>query len=197
MAGRGDNNAEFYALDTSAEKIVDKLGDYKFNDNNLFFTLMDKQVVDCNNNELQRAVRIGSKSTCEVYSFHIPSKQGGFNKDYFPPFISSKAVNEAEAWIGGKDVAPELVQLAPKKKEAKAGGKGLSIGRQKTNAGAAAASTEDSKPAEDTEGLKSEIATLKQQLEAAQSAATATTGTAEDMSTRPVLGYWDIRGLGQ
>ena len=47
-------------------------------------------------------------------------------------------------------------------------------------------------PPKSTEQLEAEIAALKAQLAKGGSG-----GTAEDLSTKPVLGYWNIRGLGQ
>lgn len=74
LAGRGDPTTEFYTLDTSSTKVVEKLGEYKFTDSTLYFTLMDKKNVDVSNNELARGVRVGQKKNLEVFSYYIPSK---------------------------------------------------------------------------------------------------------------------------
>ena len=150
LAGRGDQNIEFYTVNTSETKMVDKLGEYKFNDTNVLFTMMHKSVVDCNLNELGRAVRVGQKKTCETFSLSIPSKQGGFNSEYYPPFLSNEKVNTAEEWIGGKDVDPKTIQLEPKKVEKKSIGKLGGLGKNK----AAAAASEETKQTEDPSALK-------------------------------------------
>jgi len=64
-------------------------------------------------------------------------------------------------------------------------------------ASAAAAPKPAAASGENTDALKKEIDDLKAQLEAAKSATAAAGATAEDLSTKPTLGYWRIRGLAQ
>lgn len=87
--------------------------------------------------------------------------------------------------------------MRPEKKAKKAGG-----GLSKLGGGAAAASTaaEESKGG-DNSALKAQIDSLNAeiaQLKAAGSGgATAAAEPTEDLTTKPELGYWKIRGLGQ
>ena len=194
-AGRGDQTKEFFTLNLSSETFVEKVGSYKFNDNNMLFCMFPKHNVDCNNNEIARMARIGAKKTMEYHQFCIPSRQGGFNAELFPPFISNEATNTAEAWAAGTDVAPKMMQLQPKKVEKKKGKLGGKLGTK------TAAATEEKKESDDPEELKQQIAQLRKELEAAKAATQAASGSqdagaAEDTSTKPVLGYWAIRGLG-
>lgn len=62
---------------------------------------------------------------------------------------------------------------------------------KKAKAGGAAATQEETKEATPAE-LKQQIADLKKALAAAEGGA-----SNEDLTTKPVLGYWKIRGLAQ
>ena len=119
---------------------------------------------------------------------------GGFNQDYYPPFIANEPANQAEPWLAGTDVPPKTMQLTGENKKGKAANKG-GLSRLKTGVKATAAS-EESKGGEDTAALLAQIASLKNQLAAAQSSSTGeATASNEDLSTVPELGYWAIRGL--
>ena len=102
--------------------------------------MLPKHNVDCTKNELARGVRSGAKKQLEFYSFIIPSRQGGFQESFYPPFISPEPANTAEEWAKGVDVEPKTMALRPqageKKQKGKLGGK---LGASKPSAAAAAA----------------------------------------------------------
>ena len=58
-----------------------------------------------------KCARVNANKTLEVLSAYLPSKSGGFNQDYYPPFMSNEAANTAEDWCAGTDVAPKTMQM--------------------------------------------------------------------------------------
>ena len=105
--------------------------------------------------------------------------------------MGGEPANTAAEWFAGKNEAPKTVKLVPEKKAKKTGG----LGALSKLGGAAAAKTDDSK-GEDTAALKAEIEALKAELAAAKTSG-APAESSEDMSSKPILGYWAIRGLAQ
>ena len=192
VAGRGDSQAEFYAYDNNSEALIDKVSSYKFNDVTQFFTMLPKASVDCNVNEVGRCVRVGQKKTLEYFSLKIPSRIGGYNKEYYPPFIANTVSSQATDWIAGNDVDQVTMTLEPSK-TTKSGFGGLGgLAKKKTLGGAAA----DAPAGEDVEALKKQIADLQAEVDSLKAASSAASGS-EDLSTKPIVGYWAIRGLGQ
>ena len=193
VGGKGDNNVDFYSYDPSTQAVCNKVGSYRFKDTTQALNMLPKHGVDVNVNEIGRCVRIGFEKTLNHHAFRIPMK-GGFQDEFYPPFMSNKAANTAEAWASGDNKPPLTVKLMPEKKAKKTGsGLAAKLG------GVSAAPTEETKTAgssEDVAALKKEIADLKAQL-AAKSSSTTDSGPAEDLTTKPVLGYWAIRGLAQ
>lgn len=125
----------------------------------------------------------------------IPSKVGGFNQEYYPLFNANEPSSSAEAWAAGTDVAAATMQMSQLKREVKKRQGGLN--RLRTGIKPVAAAEEKKSAGGDTSALEAEIAQLRSQLAAAQagSASSGKAASAEDLSTRPVLGYWKIRGL--
>jgi len=124
LAGRGDSQVEFYQYDPTTENMIDKLSSYKFNDVTTFFTMLPKESIDCNKNEIGRCARIGQKKWLEHYSFNIPSRLGGYNKEFYPPFIGNNSSNTAAEWISGVDKEPVKTTLEPASKTGAAKGLG-------------------------------------------------------------------------
>ena len=94
------------------------------------------------------------------------------------------------------------MQLGPASKAKKKGGAGGGLKGMLSKKGPTpAAAVEESKGGaaaaggEDTAALRAQIAQLQSELQVARSAAGSADGPAENMSTKPVLGYWKIRGL--
>ena len=46
----------------------------------------------------------------------IPSKVGGFNAEYYPPFFANAPSSNAAAWFNGIDVPAKTMQLTMSKK---------------------------------------------------------------------------------
>lgn len=86
-----------------------------------------------------------------MLAMRIPSKMGGFNSFYYPPFNSNEPSNTAEAWCAGTDVPAKTMQMTLQKKAAKKKKAGLS--RLKTGKKADLEEAEESKGGEDLSAL--------------------------------------------
>ena len=130
----------------------------------------------------------------EIIGFRLPSKSGLFQEDLYPPFPSQTPSSDFDTWKAGTDKPPIMMELRPEKSSAK--NKKKAGGLAARLAGKSLPVEEEKKePAggDDVASLQAEIARLKAQLAAGGS--TASASTKEDLSTKPVLGYWAIRGL--
>ena len=196
MAGRGDNTCGVYSFDKSSPTFLNLVQTYNFlNTTQKGFCLGPKHCVDVSKQEVMRSVRITNNSKIDVLAMRIPSKVGGFNAEYYPPFDSNEASSTAEAWFAGTDVDPKKMQLTASSKAAPKKKSGLN--RLKTGKPAATKEEEkkDAGGSEDVAALKARIAQLQADIQAASATAGGQQAVAEDFSTKPVLGYWSIRGL--
>lgn len=111
--------------------------------------------------------------------------------------MANEPASTAEEWCAGIDVPPKTMQLSQMKQASKSKKAGLS--RLKTGKkveSAQSAAQEESKGGDDSAALRAQVAQLQQQLAAAQAGASDNSAaTTEDLSTKPILGYWAIRGL--
>ena len=160
-----------------------------------------KHCVDTSKQEVMRSVRVTNMGKLDVLAMRIPSKVGGFNQEYYPPFNANEPSSTAEQWSNGQDVPAKTMQLGPAN-QTKAKGKagGLKNMLNKKNAPAAATNVvEESKGGAsggDAEALRAQVAQLQAELSMARSAAVGDAlQAAESFDTVPVLGYWKIRGL--
>ena len=62
------------------------------------------------------AVNVTNVGTLEVLAMRIPSRVGGFNQDYYPPFVANEPSSKAEDWCAGTDVPAKTMQLTAEKK---------------------------------------------------------------------------------
>ena len=62
---------------------------------------MPKHSVDVGKQEVMRSCRVTNTGKLDVLAMRIPSKVGGFNQDYYPPFDANEASSTAEAWCNG------------------------------------------------------------------------------------------------
>ena len=203
MAGRGDSNIYHFGVDKSTPTVVEQLCEQNNSTSTKAFCFAPKRVVDVAKQEIMRGYRLTSDKKLETLCFRIPSKTGGFNDAYYPPFPSNEPAGEADAWFGGTDVPPNMTQLKMERANNKKVGMGGLAARRSTMAGkrplmdeetkGGSAQADSSDSAAEIAALKKEIATLKGQLAAAQSGDAS--ASAEDLSTKPELGYWKIRGL--
>lgn len=143
--------------------------------------------------EIYKCARVNNNKTLDILSVQLPSKSGNFDQAIYPPFTSNEASNTADVWCAGTDVAPKTMQMTQQKGAAKTKKAGLS--RLKTGVKATAAAPEEAKGGDDSAALRAQVAQLQAQLAAAQAGSSGSAQTSEDMTTKPVLGYWDIRGL--
>ena len=117
MAGRGDNTTSIYNFDRSSPTILNLVQMNNFlSTTHKAFTIMPKHVVDVRNQEVMRAARVTNVGTLEVLAMRIPSRVGGFNQDYYPPFVANEPSSKAEDWSAGTDVPAKTMQLTAEKK---------------------------------------------------------------------------------
>ena len=195
MAGRGDSAYGVYTLNRGTQGVLNLANQINLGSaTHKACNMMPKQLCSTKDQEVMRVIRASNQNKIEIQQLCIPSRVGAFDQDYYPPFTANKASSTAAKYLAGEDVPAATMQLGPEKK--KAGGKG-GLNRLKTKT---TADLEESKSAaaggDDTEALKARIAQLEKDLAAARaSGSSANASTAEDLSTKPVLGYWAIRGL--
>ena len=77
----------------------------------------------------------------------IPSKAGGFNAEYYPPFDSNQPSNTAEAWCAGTDIETKKMQMTAASKTTKKKQSGLN----RLRAGKPAATAKDEEIRQDDE----------------------------------------------
>ena len=112
------------------------------------FCIGPKHVVDVAKQEVMRSVRVTNTGKIDVLAMRIPSKVGGFNEEYYPPFDSNESSSTAEAWCAGTDVPAKPMQMTAsmaKKKPKQSGLNRLKTGKKEP---AAAATQEESKDGE-------------------------------------------------
>ena len=103
-----------------------------------------KHCVDVGKQEVMRSIRITNTGKLDVLAMRIPSKVGGFNQEYYPPFSANEPSSTAEEWCAGQDVLPKTMQLSATKqasKKKKSGLNRLKTGGTKPSAAATAENT--------------------------------------------------------
>ena len=112
LCARGDNNIGVWHLDKSKDQMLTCQQNFPFpSSTQKAFTIGPKYCVNVGKQEVMRAVRATSQSKIEVLQMIIPSRIGGFNQGYYPPFAANEPSNEAEQWCAGTDVQPKTMQL--------------------------------------------------------------------------------------
>lgn len=102
LAGRGDNTIGVYHFDKASPQVLNLVQTYNFlSTTQKAFALMPKTCVDVTKQEVLRCVRATNTDKLDVLAMRIPSKVGGFNQDYYPPFTANEASSTAEAWCSG------------------------------------------------------------------------------------------------
>jgi len=186
--GRGDSFIQYWQFDRTSPRIMTPLDTYNGGSSQKGFTWMPKWACDVDKHEIRRGVRITDKKTMEILAFRLPSKSGLFQADLYPAFAGNTSNNNFTDWMAGTDKPAVTMELRPEKKssaaaKAKAGGLAARLG------GASQSDVPVPTGGESVEDLKKEIADLKAKLAGGQD-------SKEDLTTKPKLGYWDIRGLG-
>ena len=108
-----------------------------------------KHSVDVGKQEVMRSIRITNTGKLDVLAMRIPSKVGGFNQEYYPPFSANEPSSTAEEWCAGQDVLPKTMQLSATKRASKKKKAGLN--RLKTGGSKPAAATAESSGAVSSE----------------------------------------------
>ena len=100
--GRGDNTAGVYHFDKSSMALLNLIQTNNFlQTTTKAFCLAPKHVVDTSKQEIMRGYRITNTKKLDSLQLRIPSKTGGFNAEYYPPFQGNEASSTAEAWCNG------------------------------------------------------------------------------------------------
>lgn len=138
LVGRGDNVANIYSFDKTSPTVISLLQVQNFlSTTQKAFGMMPKHAADVSTQEVMKSVRVTNNGKMDVLSMRIPSRIGGFNQDYYPPFEANEPSSTAEAWCAGNDVPPKTMQMSGTKKVQAKKQSGLS--RLKTGVKAAAA----------------------------------------------------------
>lgn len=168
LVGRGDNVANIYSFDKSSPTVLNLLQTQNFlNTTQKAFCLMPKHAVDVSTQEVMKSVRVTNTGKIDVLSMRIPSRIGGFNQDYYPPFVANEPSSTAEAWCAGNDVPAKTMQMTGAKKTQAKKQSGLS--RLKTGVKAAAAEETKASGSDNVSELKAQIAVLERELRMAKS----------------------------
>ena len=142
LAGRGDNTAGVYQFDKTSATVINCLQTQNFlNTTQKGFAMAPKHCVDVGKQEVMRSVRITNTGKLDVLAMRIPSKVGGFNQEYYPPFSANEPSSTAEDWCAGQDVLPKTMQLSATSKVNKKKKSGLNRLKGGPKASAAAEAT--------------------------------------------------------
>jgi len=114
LAGKGDGNIRYYEM-VDEDPWQFSIGDFKTNTPCRGVAHLPKRVVNTANCEVSRFLKL-TTSTVEPISFVIPRKSELFQADLFPDCRSSKAALKADDYFSGKNHAPTLMSLDPKKR---------------------------------------------------------------------------------
>jgi len=126
LAGRGDNTAGVYHFDKSSPTILNLVQTYNFlQTTQKGFAIAPKWSVDSSKQEIMKSVRATNTGKVDVLSMRIPSKVGGFNAEYYPPFNANESSSTAEQWCNGEDVLPKSMAITASKVAAKKKQSGL------------------------------------------------------------------------
>lgn len=98
-----------------------------------------------------RAYRVTNTGKLDVLAMRIPSKVGGFNSDYYPPFHGNESSTTAEAWCAGENVPAKTMQLSATKSVTKTKKSGLN---RLKKGGADATSAPEEAKGEDAAALR-------------------------------------------
>jgi len=109
VAGKGDTSIRYFEVNDD-EPYVHYLNMYQSQNSQRGLGFMPKRGCDSNKNEIARFFKLSSNK-CEPVSFTVPRKAETFQKDLYPPCISSTPALSAEEWFSGKDKNPIMMQM--------------------------------------------------------------------------------------
>jgi len=114
LAGKGDGNIRYYEI-VDEDPWQFSIGDFKTNTPCRGVAMLPKRVCRTADCEVTRMLKLCTSSV-EPLSFIIPRKSELFQADLYPDCRSNKAALKAADFFGGKDHAPLLMSLDPKKR---------------------------------------------------------------------------------
>jgi len=109
VAGKGDTSIRYFEVNDD-EPYVHYLNMYQSQNSQRGLGFMPKRGCDSNKNEIARFFKLSSNK-CEPVSFTVPRKAETFQKDLYPPCISSTPALSAEEWFSGKNKNPIMIQM--------------------------------------------------------------------------------------
>lgn len=111
VAGKGDTSIRYFEVNDD-EPYVHYLNMYQSQNSQRGLGFMPKRGCDSSKNEIARFFKLHANK-CEPVSFTVPRKAETFQKDLYPPCISSTPSLTAEEWLSGKDKPPVMMQMTP------------------------------------------------------------------------------------
>lgn len=111
VAGKGDGSIRYFEVNDE-EPYVHYLNMYQSQQSQRGLGYMPKRGCDSNKNEIARFFKLHSNK-CEPISFTVPRKAETFQKDLYPPTISSTPALSAEEWYTGQNKDPIMMDMAP------------------------------------------------------------------------------------
>lgn len=114
LAGKGDGNIRYYEI-VDEDPYQFYIGEFKTNTPCRGVAMLPKRVVSTADCEIDRMLKL-TTTTIEPIRFVIPRKSELFQSDLFPDCRAPKAAIKADDFFGGKNSAPVLMSLDPKKR---------------------------------------------------------------------------------
>jgi len=114
LAGKGDGNVRYYEI-VDEDPYQFAIGDFKTNTPCRGIAVLPKRVVKTADCEVTRMLKLCTSSV-EPLCFTIPRKSELFQADLFPDCRAPKPALKAEDFFSGKNHAPILMSLDPKKR---------------------------------------------------------------------------------
>jgi len=114
LAGKGDGNIRYYEM-VDEDPFQFSIGDFKTNTPCRGVAHLPKRVCVTTDCEVTRFLKL-TTSTVEPLRFIIPRKSELFQSDLFPDCRAPKAALKADEFFSGKNHAPLLMSLDPKKR---------------------------------------------------------------------------------
>ncbi|KAA8895509.1 hypothetical protein FN846DRAFT_334256 [Sphaerosporella brunnea] len=108
LAGKGDGNIRYYEYE-NGEFIY--LSEYKSGDPQRGVAFLPRRGLTVHENEVMRAFKTVNDTYIEPISFVVPRRAETYQSDIYPPATSGKAALSAEAWFGGEDADPPMIDM--------------------------------------------------------------------------------------
>jgi coronin-1B/1C/6 len=114
LAGKGDGNIRYYEI-VNEDPWQFYIGEFRANTPCRGVAMLPKRVVNTQDCEVARMLKL-TTSAVEPLRFIIPRKSELFQADLYPDCRAPKAALKADDFFGGKNHAPVLMSLDPKKR---------------------------------------------------------------------------------